>query len=145
MKIIQYDEKYKNLLINMISEARVAIGVSPKVRNDLYDIKRHYLDKGDMFWIVLDENDSVIGCLGYSTNLNKDEATLHRFYIKAERKRKGIGTFLLNVAKNTMKSKGIKKSIVHLGAPKEIRFESYSFYSKNSYKEYKPRYMVKDL
>ena len=34
-------------------------------------------------------------------------------------------------------------SLVHLGEPKEQWFESYSFYPKHGYHEYKPRYMKK--
>ena len=44
-----------------------------------------------------------------------------------------------------MKSKGIAVSLVHLGEPKEQWFESYSFYPKNGYCEFKSRYMRKEL
>ncbi|WP_197034468.1 GNAT family N-acetyltransferase [Streptobacillus canis] len=145
MKVIIYDDRYKNQLIEMVSEARVTMGISSVIRSDLYDIKTNYLDKGDMFWIAIDESDVVVGCIGYSHIENSDEAFLHRFYVKASRKNQGIGTKLLYIAEKTMKSKGIRKSKVHLGEPKEIWFESYSFYPKNGYIEYEPRYMLKNL
>ncbi len=145
MTIILYDDRYKDRMLAMISEARVALGLTPEVRADLYDVKANYLDKGDMFWLAVEEDGSVIGCLGYSRIGGSDEAFLHRFYIKASRKRQGIGTALLQTAESAMISRGITVSRVHLGGPREQWFESYAFYPKNGYAEYEPRYMVKYL
>ncbi|MBD3950082.1 GNAT family N-acetyltransferase [Tuanshanicoccus lijuaniae] len=145
MKIIPYDDKYKNQLLAMVSQARMAIGLSATVRSDLYDIQANYFDKGDMFWIAVDGNNTLIGCIGYSRINNQDEAFLHRFYIRALNKHQGIGTALLNVAEKTMKNRGINISRVHLGEPKEKWFESYSFYPKNGYVEHESRYMMKKL
>ena len=109
------------------------------------DIKTNYFDCGDMFWIALNEDDRVVGCIGYSKTDNLSEAFLHRLYVKASEKHNGIGTALLQVAESEMKNQGISVSLVHLGSPKEQWFESYSFYPKHGYCEYKPRYMRKDL
>lgn len=145
MKIIIYDDCYKEQLIAMVWEARIALGVSADVRADLYDVKTNYLDKGDMFWLAIEEDGSVIGCLGFSRIGNSNEAFLRRFYVKAQRKRKGIGTALLKNAENAMRKNGITVSKVHLGGQKEQWFESYAFYPKNGYEEYEPQYMVKKL
>ena len=145
MKIIIYDGCYKDQLLAMVSEARIALGLSPDVRADFYDVKANYLDKGDMFWLAVEEDGSVIGCLGFSRIGKSNEAFLHRFYVKAQRKRQGIGKALLQTAENAMRKKGITVSKVHLGGPKEQWFESYAFYPKNGYEEYEPRYMVKKL
>lgn len=145
MRIIPYDDLYKEQLIAMVLEARIALGLTPSVRADMYDIKANYLDKGDMFWLAIDEDGTVIGCLGYSRINGSGEAFLHRFYVKASRKRQGIGTALLQTAENTMRDKGITISRVHLGGPREQWFESYAFYPKNGYEEYDPRYMLKRL
>lgn len=145
MKIITYDDCYKEQMLAMVSEARIMLGLSPNVRADLYDIKANYLDKGDMFRLAVEEDGSVLGCLGFSRIGNSDEAFLHRFYVKAQRKRQGIGTALLQTAENEMRRKGITVSKVHLGGPQEQWFESYAFYPKNGYKEYEPRYMAKKL
>ena len=145
MRIIPYDDQYKEKMLAMIQEARTALGLSPDLRPDLYDVKSNYPDKGDMFWLAVDEDDSVIGCLGYSRINSSNEAFLHRFYVKPSRKRQGIGTALLHTAESAMKSKGITVSRVHLGEPKEQWFESYAFYPRNGYKECEPRYMIKWL
>ena len=145
MKIILYEEKYRDDLIFMILQAKDALGRKPSINGDLLDIKSNYFDRGDMFWLAIDENDRVIGSIGYSKIENTNEAFLHRLYVKASKKHKGIGTALLQVAENEMIKQGIVVSLVHLGEPKEQWFESYSFYPKHGYCEYAPRYMRKNL
>lgn len=129
----------------MIKEARISIGLNSNLREDLYDINKYYIDKGDMFWLVVNQKEEVLGCLGYSKIKNKEEAFLHRFYIKPSMKRRGIGTKLLKFVENYLKNKGIKTLRVHLGESKKNWYESYSFYPKNGYKEYEDRYMMKDI
>lgn len=145
MKIIKYSDKYKEALHQMIKEARINIGLNSNLREDLYDINKYYIDKGDMFWLVVNQKEEVLGCLGYSKIENKEEAFLHRFYIKPSMKRRGIGTKLLEFVENYLKNKGIKTLRVHLGESKKNWYESYSFYPKNGYKEYEDRYMMKEI
>lgn len=145
MIIKPYEDVYRDDLIFMVLQAKDALGRKPKINEDLLDIKAHYFDHGDMFWIAIGENDRVIGCLGYSRIQKSSEAFLHRLYIKPSEKRKGIGTRLLKIAENEMKNKGITVALVHLGSPKEQWFESYSFYPRNGYHEFKSGYMRKEL
>ena len=132
-------------MIFMVLQAKDALGRIPRINEDLLDIKTNYLDRGDMFWIVVDENDRVIGCGGYSRIEGTNEAFIHRLYVKASEKRKGIGSALLDTIEDGMRSNGITTARIHLGAPEEQWFESYSFYPKHGYTEYKPRYMMKTL
>ena len=145
MRIIPYEEPYRDDLIFMVLQAKDALGRRPSINQDLLDIRANYFDRGDMFWIALDEHDRVIGCIGYSRTEAASEAFLHRLYVKAQKKRSGIGTALLQTAEADMRSKGIIRSLVHLGEPREQWFESYAFYPKHGYQEYAPRYMQKDL
>lgn len=145
MEIIPYEEQYRDDLVFMILQAKDALGRKPSINKDLLDIKSNYFDRGDMFWVAIDENDRVIGSVGYSKIENTNEAFVHRLYVKASEKRKGIGSELLLVAEAEMIKQGILVSLVHLGEPKEQWFESYSFYPKHGYCEYAPRYMKKEL
>ena len=145
MTIKLYEEKYRDDLIFMVLEAKDALGRKPTINPDLLDIKANYFDKGCVFWVAVDENDRVVGSVGYSITESCSEAFLHRLYVKASEKRKGIGAALLKTAEEEMKSKGIRTVLVHLGEPKEQWFESYSFYPKHGYTEYAPRYMKKHL
>ena len=145
MIIKVYEESYRDDLIFMVLQAKDELGRKPTINSDLLDIHANYLDRGDKFWIAVDEADRVVGSIGYSKMPGLEEAFLHRLYVKATEKRKGIGTELLRIAEEEMRSKGIVVSHVHLGEPKEQWFESYSFYPKHGYCEYEPRYMKKLL
>ena len=145
MIIKLYEETYRDDLIFMVLQAKDALGRKPTINKDLLDIKTNYFDRGDLFWIAVNAEDRVIGCIGYSKTDNPTEAFLHRLYVKAAEKHKGIGTKLLQTAESEMKKQEITVSHVHLGAPREQWFESYSFYPKHGYAEYAPRYMRKNL
>lgn len=145
MIIRPFEAEYRDDLIFMVLQAKDALGRKPRINEDLLDIKANYFDRGDMFWIAIDEKDRVIGCVGYSRIPDTDEAFLHRLYVRASEKRKGIGTQLLHTAEAYMLSRGIAVSHVHMGTPKEQWYESYAFYPKHGYREYKPGYMKKEL
>ena len=145
MIIKRYEESYRDDLIFMILQAKDALGRKPRINEDLLDIRAHYLERGDMFWIAVDENDRVIGSVGYSRIEGSSEAFVHRLFVKPEEKRRGIGSELLKTAEDYMRIRGITAARVHLGAPAEQWFESYAFYPKHGYREYEPRYMRKEL
>ena len=145
MQIKVYEESYWDDLIFMVLQAKDALGRKPTINPDLLDIRANYFDHGDMFWVAVDEKDRVVGCVGYSKIPGTTEAFIHRMYVKAAEKRKGIGTELLHIAEEAMRRNGIAISYVHLGEPKEQWFESYLFYPKHGYCEYQPRYMKKLL
>ena len=81
MKIIKYEDKYRDDMIFMILEAKNALGRVPGLNEDLLDIKRNYLDAGDMFWLAINEQDRVIGSIGYNSIRDTDEVWLHRLLI----------------------------------------------------------------
>lgn len=143
MGIIKYEKKYRDDLIFMVLEAKNALGRVPTLNDDLLDIEGFYFNKGDMFWIALDDNDRVIGCIG--CNLLPDgEAVLHRLYIKHDLKRQGIGTKLLNIAENFARENGRKVMKAHLGE-RVTYFESRLFYPKHGYEFIDDDYMKKNL
>lgn len=145
MRIIPYNDFYRDDMIFMVLQAKDALGRKPSINPDLLEIRESYFDRGDMFWCAIDEDDRVIGCIGCSKVANTTEAFLHRLYVKSSLKRMGIGTALLYTAENWMRNNGITISKVHLGEPKEQWFESYNFYPKYGYTEYESRYLIKHL
>ena len=142
MKIIEYQEKYRDDMIFMVLEAKNALGRVPRLNEDLLDIEGYYFSRGDKFWLAIDENDRVIGCVGYN-KCSCDTAKLHRLYVKYNLKRQGIGSELLKTAEKHIKSAGYKYAMVHLGG-KEY-FESKQFYPKRGYVELEPNYLRKEL
>ncbi len=145
MEIKLYEDKYRDDMIFMVLQAKDALGRMPRINEDLLNIKRNYFDRGDKFWIAVDDNDRVIGCGGFSRIEGTNEAFVHRLYVKASEKRKGIGSALLETIEAGMCDKSITTARIHLGDPPEQWFESYSFYPKHGYSEYASRYMMKEL
>lgn len=141
--IIPYDEQYRDDMIFMVLEAKDALGRVPRLNEDLLDVQKNYIDTGDMFWLAIDERNRVIGCIGYNSIPGTTEVKLHRLYIKAARKRQGIGTRLLHTVELHLREQGKTAAHVHLGG-KEY-FESRSFYPKHGYNEYAPSMMKKEL
>ncbi len=141
MKIINFEEKYRDDMIFMVLSAKNALGRVPKLNEDLLDIKKNYFDKGHPFWIALDEFDRVIGCIG-TRNDENGKIFLSRLYIKFDYKRKGIGSQLLQLAEDSARKRGYKEIHVHLG---KDYLESHIFYPKHGYVEYQDLYMKKEL
>jgi len=144
MKIIQFENKYRDDLIFMILEAKNALGRVPGLNEDLLDIKKNYFDKGDMFWIAVDSNDRVIGSVGYSSVENSTEIWLRRLFVKYNLKHNGIGTQLLHTAEEHARSVGKTAINIHLGDPEQF-YESHKFYPKHGYCECEYCYMKKYL
>ncbi len=140
---MKYEAKYRDDLIFMVLEAKNALGRIPTLNNDLLDLDAYYFNKGDMFWIAVDDNDRVIGSIGCNL-LPNHEAVLHRLYIKYTLKRQGLGSMLLEVAENFARDNGKTTMNVHLGNKTDY-FESRQFYPKHNYKYVTDDFMKKDL
>ena len=145
MKIILFENRYRDDLIFMILEAKNALGRVPGLNEDLLDIQKNYIDEGGKFWIAIDDNDRVIGSVGIKPIDNSTECNIHRLFVKCNIKHQGIGTKLLNTAEEYAKKCGKTATVVHLGTPKEQWFESWQFYPKNGYVEYDSCIMKKVL
>lgn len=143
MKIIKYEEKYRDDMIFMVLEAKNALGRVPGLNEDLLDIQKNYLEIGDMFWLAIDDNDRVIGSIGYNSIKDTDEVWLHRLYVKYNLKRQGIGSALLETAEQYLHKQGKKVIKIHLGG--DGFEESRYFYPKHGYIEYQERYMKKEI
>ena len=141
-KIKQYDDFYRDDMIFMVLSAKDALRKVPSINPDLLDIKTNYIDKGDMFWIALGENNRVIGCVGYET-IKPLEARIHRLYIKPELKRQGIGSALLETLVKYVKEKGYNKLSIHTGDEKYR--ESKLFYKAKGFIEVEPNILERDI
>ena len=141
MKIIMFEEKYRDDMIYMVLSAKNALGRVPRLNEDLLDIKANYFDKGHPFWIAINEFDRVVGCIGTKQDEN-NTLFLSHLYVKYDFKRHGIGGKLLKLAEDSAKERGYKEVHVHLGRD---YLESHLFYPKHGYKQYKDLYMKKKL
>lgn len=141
-KIIQYDDLYRDDMIFMVLSAKDALKKIPSINPDLLDIKSNYIDKGDMFWVAIGENNRVVGCIGYDT-IKPLEARIHRLYVKPELKRQGIGTALLEALVKYVKEKGYNKLSIHTGDEKY--WESKLFYKAHDFVEVENNILEKDI
>ena len=141
MRIIRFEEKYRDDMIFMVLNAKNALGRVPRLNEDLLDIKTNYFDKEQPFWIALDEFDRVIGCIGTKLD-DEGNLFLSRLYVKYDCKRKGIGSKLLELAENSGRERGYDEIHVHMG---KDYLESQVFYPKHGYVEYKESYMKKKI
>jgi len=142
-RIIPYEDQYRDDMIFMVLEAKDALGKIPRLNEDLLDVQKNYIDTGDMFWLAIDEETRVIGCVGYNSIPGTTEVKLHRLYVKAAKKRHGVGTRLLYTVEEHLRKQGKTAAHVHLGG-KEY-FESRSFYPKHGYQLYDGDMMKKKL
>ena len=142
MRIIKYEDRYRDDMIFMVLEAKNALGRVPHLNEDLLDVQKYYFSRGEMFWLAINDDNRVIGCVGYN-KCDQNIAKLHRLYIKYNLKRQGLGSELLQTAEQHIKKAGYRYSIVHLGG-KEY-FESRQFYPKHGYIEYGSDCMRKEL
>lgn len=90
MKIIKYEDKYRDDMIFMILEAKNALGRVPGLNEDLLVLKG-LLGCGRYVWLAINEQDRVIGSIGYNSIRDTDEVWLHRLFVKYNLKRQGIG------------------------------------------------------
>lgn len=141
MKIIKFEEKYRDDMIYMVLSAKNALGRIPKLNEDLLDIQANYLDQKQSFWIAIDEFDRVVGCIGTKID-EENQLFLSRLYVRFDLKRKGIGSKLLKTAEDFARENGYQEIHVHLG---KDYLESHSFYTKHGYKEYQELYRKKQL
>ena len=141
-KIKQYDDCYRDDMIFMVLCAKDTLKKIPTINPDLLDIQNNYLNKGDMFWVALGENNRVIGCIGYET-INPLEARVHRLYIKPELKRQGIGSALLETVVKYVKEKGYTKISIHTGDEKY--WESKLFYKAKGFVETELNILEKNI
>ena len=141
MKIISFEEKYRDDMLFMVLSAKNALGRVPRLNEDLLDVRKNFLERGHPFWLAIDEFDRVIGCIGTRTD-EEGNLFLSRLYVKFDCKRRGIGSKLLELAENSARERGYKEIHVHLG---KDYLESHIFYPKRGYVEYKESYMKKEL
>lgn len=95
MKIVTYQEKYRQQIIDLIlhiqnNEAK--INLSLEEQPDLSDIPAAYEKNGGQFWIAVD-NDIVIGTLALM-NKGHGNGILKKGFVKKEYRKQGILTKL---------------------------------------------------
>ena len=89
MKIIPYDDTYRDDMIFMVLQAKDALGRRPHLNDDLLSVEDSYLRTGDMFWLAIDEQDNPIEVPPFTPQTDAEkreyEAALERRRIRLQR------------------------------------------------------------
>lgn len=141
MKIKIFEEKYRDDMIFMILESKNALGRIPHLNEELLDVVGNYFSTGNMFWIAIDDNDRVIGCIGTKI-VSPNEMWLKRLYVKSTMKRQGIGKKLYKKAEEFALQKSIDTIYTRFSSDYT---EAQTFYPSMGFEETAPYDMVKHL
>lgn len=63
-------------MIFMVLEAQKALSRILRLNEDLLNVKVNHIDKGDLFWLAIGNNNRVIGCIGYNSIDETTECSL---------------------------------------------------------------------
>ena len=113
ISIVPYERKYRDDMLFCFLSAKDAMGnyaptkwSKPTLKDDLLDIEGTYFERGDIFYLAIDERDRVVGMIGTQT-VSPTELWLKRLFIKPEVKGKGIGSKLLAAVEKYAAEKGV--------------------------------------
>lgn len=93
MKIIPYENKYKNQVIALILYLQNfdnKVDLSLEEQPDMNDIENYYLKKGGGFWLAVNDSDDVVGTLGLMKK-EKHFGVLKKFFVNPAYRGKDIG------------------------------------------------------
>jgi GNAT superfamily N-acetyltransferase len=150
--VIPYAPAYRDDMLFCYLSAKDAIGSyapeghrKPTLRDDLLDIERHYFQRGDIFYLAIDENDRVVGMVGTHT-VSSGDLWLQRLFVKSGLKGRGIGSKLLAKVEAYAVEKDI--TTIHTRFVDWYR-EAASFYPAKGFVEALPdgslRHMIKQI
>ena len=147
IKIVLYEEQYRRDIINFIKRIAIEEYGFVKWEDDLENMDfEPYKQDDSRFWIVLDENDKVIGTCG-ALRENEDIIKFNTFYVDKNNRSTGLGANLYDVFINYAKEKKYKTII--LGTFEKLSL-AIRFYEKREFQLYKKdgegrRYYKKDI
>ncbi len=133
MEIVEYDDRYKNEIIELIltiQNKEAKIGLSIEEQPDLSDIRSAYELNGGKFWIAV-EKQRVIGTIALMISENHC-GILKKFFVKAEYRGQKIGAALYRVLLEYAKAKDLKYIV--LDTP-SVATVSHGFYERAGFKK----------
>ncbi|WP_313073593.1 GNAT family N-acetyltransferase [Lacrimispora sp.] len=136
MKIITYDNKYKNQVISLIlsiQNLESHIDLSLEEQPDLNNINESYISSGGGFWIAIDESNTVIGTIGLQRRENGC-GVMKKFFVAAPFRGGKIGVSMQLF--NCLLDHAIQTNlnIIILDTPSAAK-RSHEFYKKMGFME----------
>ncbi|WP_414052579.1 GNAT family N-acetyltransferase [Macrococcus animalis] len=131
-EIIQYNDSYKEQLIDFIlgiQKDEFEIQISREDQPDLENVQSNYLDQGGQFWLAVNNNDEIIGCVAL-VKLAINNAALKKMFVNQDYRNLKIGKKLLD--KVIMTSKNNSIASIYLGTIDKF-VSAQHFYSNNGF------------
>lgn len=134
MKIVEYNETYKNEVIDLIlniQNVEFKVDIQLEEQPDLEDIYKYYIASGGSFWLALDANDKVIGTIGVQA-ITPQIAILKKFFVNFEYRGHKVGVALYNELIQFVKNNNFLE--IFLDTPSKAT-RSHKFYRQAGFKE----------
>jgi len=133
MKIILYQDKYKQEIIDLILHIQndeAKINLSIEEQPDLLNVPLYYEKNGGAFWIAV-EKDEVIGTIAFM-NYGNGNVVLKKFFVRSDWRNKKIGYALYEKLITCLKDRKYKR--VLLDTP-SVATASHRFYERAGFKK----------
>lgn len=132
IRYVEYDNIYLEEINHFINESMHRFINRPyKVREDVSNIKEHYIKNGGNFWLAIDTNfNKIIGTIGLEKRVNV--GIVRRFYVQEEYQNKKIGTNLYQILETYSKKANIETLYLACG---NVLEKAHRFYLNNGYKQ----------
>lgn len=98
VEIAAYDDRFRDEIIDLVlhvQNAEYGVGISIDEQEDILAIEASYLEPGGNFWVALNEDGAVVGCIGLQKKSDQ-VAVLKKFFVYADYRGKehGVGSAL---------------------------------------------------
>ncbi len=134
MEIKVFEPKFNQAVIDLIlniQQEEFSIPISLAEQPDLLDIENSYQNQGGQFWVAVDDEKKVLGCIGLVA-LRENNVALKKMFVAATYRKAGLGKKLLKAFTDYCQEK--QKSAIFLGTTSEFVAAQY-FYQKAGFRE----------
>ena len=104
---------------------------------DLADIERSYFVRGGAFFVLEDQNGSIIGVYGLYP-LENQTCELRKMYLHKDYRGKGLGKLLLDSALTQARESGFKRVALETAS---VLTEAIALYESYGFEKYQPDHM----
>ncbi len=132
MEIIQYRDKYKDEVIQLILHIQndeAKINMPLEGQPDLLDIPACYMKQGGNFWVAID-NGHVIGTIALM-RINDEWSVMKKFFVRADYRSQKVGLALYSRLLDFANAKGFRHMI--LDTP-SVAKKAHSFYERAGFR-----------
>ena len=143
MEIIEYNENFKTQLLDFVLDIQnneYQLELTLEEQMDLLDIENEYKKNGN-FWIAIDDNSNIRGCVATKL-LENNKAALKKMFVKRENRGIGLGSSLIKKCLEFLKSNNVDE--LFLGTV-DIFKNAQNFYENSGFIEVERNELPKDF